>query len=285
MSAGKRHERISMPTRNFIQKNFQELAVGVIIFLTYLPTMVWMWDRWFARDSYYSHGILIPFVSVYLIWQKKEELTKLSRVPSSWGIVLLVAGVLLHVASSSLRVYFSSGFSLILTLTGFVLHFYGAAYLRRIWFAILFLVFMVPIPLYVITAISFKMKIFAAQIAEVILNQMGFVAVREGSVIKMQRTYVIVDDVCSGLRSLISLTALGSVFAYLMKASLVRRLAVFFSTIPIAVITNVVRIIFLSVVAEVWGAKYARGFVHDFSGFLVFALAFVLLVIVARLLE
>lgn len=285
MSVGKRREGIKMSVRKIIQANFQEIVVGTLIFLTYLPMMAWMWDRWFARDSYYSHGILIPFVSIYLIWLKKDELINIPRSSSRLGFIFLVIGILIHVISSLLRVYFSSGFSLIMVLVGFVLHFYGRAYLRKIWFAIAFLVFMVPIPLYVITEISFQMKIFAAEIAETLLNKMGFAAIREGSAIKMSRTYVIIDDVCSGLRSLISLMALGSVFGYLMKASLPKRLMVFFSAIPIAIITNVARILFLSTVAEVWGARYVRGFVHDLSGFLIFALAFVLLLAVARLLE
>jgi len=269
--------------KNFFQRNYQEILVGGLILLMYAPTFLWMWDRWFARDTYYSHGILVPFVTGYLIWQQKKELSKIERRPSRWGIPLLVIATLVHLVSSSLRVYFSSGFSLLLVILGYVLYFYGEAILRRIWFPIIFLVFMIPIPLYTITQISFQMKIFAAEIGERILNQMGFMAVREGSIIKMQHTYVVVDDVCSGLRSLISLMALGSLFAYFMKSESYKKIILFLSSIPIAIVTNVFRVVLLSSIAEIWGAKYTFGFVHDFSGFLVFALAFILLMAVGRL--
>jgi len=101
----------------------------------------------------------------------------------------------------------------------------------------------------------------------------------------MRSTYVIVDDVCSGLRSLISLLALGGVFAYGMKAPMIKRMVLFLSTIPIAIITNVCRVILLSAISEIWGSEYATGFIHDFSGFMVFGLAFILLFAVGKLLE
>jgi len=129
------------------------------------------------------------------------------------------------------------------------------------------------------------MKLFAANISEVVLNNMGLRAMRQGSIIYMQHTQVIVDDVCSGLRSLISLGALGSIFAFWLKAPMWKRILLFVSTIPIAVITNVCRVVFLSFVSEVWGAQYATGFVHDASGFMVFALAFVLLYGVSKVIE
>jgi len=251
----------------------------------YVPTFVWMWDRWFARDSYYSHGILIPFVTIYLIWQKREELALIEKARSSWGLPLIIAGMMMHVFASLMRVYFISGFSMLIVFIGLILFFYGNAVFRKILFPVMFLIFMIPVPLVIITNISFKMKIFAAKIATIVLNNSGIPAVREGSVIRMQHAQVIVDDVCSGLRSLISLMALGSIFAYWMKSPMTKRSILFLTTIPIAIITNVFRVIFLSSIAEIWGVQYATGFLHDASGFLVFALAFVLLYMSMRILE
>ncbi len=283
-------------TTNTLIKNFKipdglfrnhiaELLLGGIFLLAYLPAILWMWDRWFARDSYYSHGILIPFVTGYLIWQKREELSAIKPVKSSLGMVLIVFGLVIHLISSILRVYFSSGFSMIIVLVGVIAHFYGNQILKKVLFPILFLFFMIPLPMVVISNISFQMKLFAATLATGILNNMGLPAVQEGSILKMRHAYVIVDDVCSGLRSLISLTALGTIFAYWMKSGIFKKIILFLSTIPIAIITNVCRIVFLSFVSEIWGPEYAVGFIHDFSGFLVFGLAFVLLFFVGKLLE
>jgi len=268
-----------------INKNVKPMVLFGLFILTYAPTFWWMWDRWFVRDSYYSHGILIPFVSAYLIWQKKDELIQARYVFSPWGIRLILLGLVIHFFSSVLRIYFSSGFSILVVLSGLIIHSFGSDVFRKIVFPVFFLFFMIPLPSVVIVNLSFKMKLFAAEIAKSILNQMGLQAVRAGSIIKLPHTYVIVDDVCSGLRSLIALMALGSIFAYWFKGAMGKRLILFFSTIPVAVVTNVCRVVFLATVSEVWGAENAKGLVHDVSGFLVFALAFGMLYMIGRLVE
>lgn len=269
-----------------LKKYRDELLTLIFVLLTYTPTFIWMWDRWFVRDSYYSHGILIPFVSFYLIWNKREELSKLPREYSPWGFPIFLFGILLHLISAAFRVYFSSGFSLIIVLIGLLLHFFGYRILKHLFFPIVFLAFMIPLPIVTIANISFKLKVFAAQLATNILNNhLRIPCFQDGSIIRLQHAHVIVDDVCSGLRSLISLTALGSIFAYWIKGGIIKKTVVFLSTIPIAVITNALRIVFLATVSEVWGAQYATGFLHDLSGFIVFAGAFVLLFAVVKLLE
>jgi exosortase len=278
-------ESTGLMIKTFMKKYYKQFLAVVLFVLTYVPTMIWMWDRWFARDSYYSHGILVPFVTAFFIWQKKDVLAATEKIRSKWGMALIIAGMLMHVFGSLMRVYFISGFSMLVVLIGLILFFYGTAVFKKILFPILFLVFMVPAPLVIITNISFKMKILAAKIATATLNNVGIPALREGSLIRMQRAHVVVDDVCSGLRSLISLMALGSIFAYWMKSSMAKKVVLFLTTIPIAIITNVARIIFLSTIAEVWGPQYAGGWIHDVSGLLVFALAFVLLYIMGRILE
>jgi len=279
-----------MTVNSTVQNNYlkiygKEVLLGLLFLISYVPTFLWMWERWFARDSYYSHGILVPFVTIYLIWQMRHELIKMKREESVWGLRLIFLGIAIHLVSSVFRIYFSSGFSMLIVLNGMILYLYGAKIFEKISFPLAFLLFMVPLPMVAITNISFKMKIWAAEIATFLLNQMRIPAIREGSIIKMRSVHVIVDDVCSGLRSLISLTALGSIFAYWFKGPMIKKVILFLSTIPIAIATNVFRVILLSAISEIWGVEYADGFVHDASGFMVFGLAFVFLFAVGKLLE
>ncbi|MEW5895752.1 MAG: exosortase/archaeosortase family protein [Candidatus Omnitrophota bacterium] len=268
-----------------LKEHFEPLLTLAFCLLAYVPTFLWMKVRWLARDSYYSHGFLIPFIVGWLIWRKRDELLKLPPSSHPLGIPLIITGLLIHILSSVLRVYFTSGFSFLLTIIGIILHFYGLNILKKISFPVFFLVFMIPLPEVVVVNISFRMKMFAAAISANIIKGIGIFAIREGSVIRMPHAYVVVDDVCSGLRSLISLTALGSIFAYLFKAPMWKRIILFLSTIPIAIITNVIRVVFLAFVAEVWGHEAATGFVHDFSGYAIFAMAFLLLLLTAKILE
>ncbi|HPN57310.1 MAG TPA: exosortase/archaeosortase family protein [Candidatus Omnitrophota bacterium] len=271
--------------KRVIKNHAQPLTAAMIFLLAYTPTLMWMWSRWFATDSYYSHGILIPFVSGYLIWQKKAELQVMPVKESRLGMPLIVAGILLYLFSALFRINFSGGLSMFVVIFGMILHFYGMAILKKILFPIAFLIFMFPLPEVAIVNISFRMKIFAAEIAEKLLNQMGILAKRNGSIIMMRHAQVVVDDVCSGLRSLISLTALGSIFAFWLNGPAWKRVVLFLTTIPIAIITNVCRVVFLATVSEIWGPESAVGFIHDASGFLIFALAFVLLLGVSKAIE
>ena len=261
-------------------------VISLLLLIIYSPTISWMMDRWSAHDSYYSHGFLVPLVSLYILWIKRAKLSKMKLKPATWGVWLIVGGLIMHLASALLRVYFTSAFSMIPVIAGLVIYFCGVAIFRETLFAILFLVFMMPLPLVAIVGITFKMKLFAAHWANKIINAMGIRAILEGSVIKMRHTHVIVEDVCSGLRSLISLLALGTIIAYLSaKLTRPKKVIVFFAAGAMAIFANIVRIVFMAVTSEVWGANFTEGPLHTLSGLLVFVIAFIGLMIVVKELE
>jgi len=272
---------------SFAKSNQKLLMAFFVMIIAYFPTLIWMFDRWWVRDSYYSHGILIPAVSIFLIYQIKDELSKIEFKESPWGMRLIIAGIALHLLAShpNVRVYFVSGFSMLFVISGIVLYLYGEELFKKIAFPLGFLVFMIPLPLVVINKLSLQLKMFAAEMAEIVLNNMRIPAIRDGSIIRMRHANVVVDDVCSGLRSLISLTALGSIFAYWLKGPVWKKVILFLSTIPIAIVTNMCRVVLLASISEIWGTEYADGFVHDMTGFMVFALAFIMLYAVGKLLE
>lgn len=253
--------------------------------LAYLPTLQWMWERWFERDSYYSHGILVPLISALLIWQKRHALKNIKIETSPLGMRLFTAGIILHVLSVVFRVYFTSGFSMILVIAGFILSVYGRKFFKEISFPVIFLIFMVPLPLVTVINISFQMKLLSAMMASAVLNFINIPAIQQGSYIRMEHASIIVEDVCSGLRSLIALMALGALFAYWMKSRMVNRVFLFFTSIPIALVTNMVRIICLAIISEFFGPQYVTGSVENFFGLSVFVLAFLLLSGVEKLLK
>lgn len=170
-------------------------------------------------------------------------------------------------------------------LSGLILMFYGRKIFDEVRFAVLFLIFMVPVPLVTIINASFQLKLLSAKLAGHILNIMGFAVSQQGSFIRMAHATVVVDDACSGLRSLVSLLALGCLLTYWMKPGWVKKTVVFLSAIPIAVITNALRVTFLAFVGETYGTRYIFGFLHEFSGFLAFGLALAFLILIRRALQ
>ena len=261
------------------------ILLCALVICAYIPTFIWMVDRWTAKDTYYSHGFLVPLISLFIVWLKKDKLSKLKIQPSNLGWIFFITGISINAVSALWRIYFSSGFSLILVLAGLVLLFLGKQFLRQLMFPIVFLLFMIPLPLVAIANISFRLKIFAAHISTIIINRLGVSAIRDGSVIKTMHSYVIVEDPCSGIRSLIALIALGALMAYFSNISKTKKAILFISSIPIAISSNIMRIVTLSLASEMYGAKLATGLFHNIMGILVFVFAFVGLALVGKVLE
>ena len=268
------------------KQDFIKLATLLILVIAaYIPTFAWMIQRWTVADTYYSHGFLVPLVSAFLIWSMRSKLSALEIKPISLGWVFFLSALLVHLVATFFRVSFVSGFSLIVVLMSMVLMLLGKGYLKKLLFPILFLGFMVPLPMVVIANLSFRLKLFAAQISTFIINRLGVPAIREGSVIRTMHSTLMVEDPCSGIRSLVALIALGALMAYFSNISKSRKTILFLSSIPIAISTNIIRIISLSLVSEIYGEKYATGLFHDTMGILVFVFAFAGLAIVGKLLE
>ncbi|MCM8782207.1 MAG: exosortase/archaeosortase family protein, partial [Candidatus Omnitrophica bacterium] len=113
------------------------IILGTITVIAYIPTFIWMYERWTAADTYYSHGFLVPAISGFIVWLKRKELSALKPVPSVWGWVLFGLGALIHSLSALWKVYFSSGFSIFLVLAGLALLWGGKDCLKVLAFPIL----------------------------------------------------------------------------------------------------------------------------------------------------
>ena len=255
------------------------LSVGVCfaaVFATlFWPTFRWMAERFDAHDSFYSHGWLIPFASAWLVWQRRDLLRSLPLQPTYAGLALLIPSVLIHVLASWWRLGFVSGFAMLGTVWGLVWTMWGGPALRALRFPMLFLLFMVPLPGVLLIAVSFKMKLMAASLATQALHLMHIPAIQAGSTIQVPGLSVVVDDTCSGLRSLISLIALSTLWTALLPHSAARwqKLALVAASIPIALAANMVRILTLVLLSAIYGHQIAESFIHYGSGFVVFGIA------------
>ena len=275
----------------------------ILIGIIYGPTLAWMFQRWGARESYYSHGYLVPLVTLWLLWTNREDLYAFIRrrqaekkVPGSIiGLLLILLAIFLHILSGYFRVYFTSGFSILLLLFGISIYLFGSGIFRKTWFAIGFMAFMVPLPLLVIAGLNLRLKLFATHYALSLINLTGILAVQDGSRILFENDSVTVGNACSGLRSIISLLALGALYAYIFKGKTkfekdrfrngIKQILLFFSSIPIAMAANILRIFLIGVIAYFYGSELATGTIHDFSGYLLFAVAFGFLYLMGRLLD
>ncbi len=262
------------------------IILAALVAAVYLPTFIWMVGRWLAPDTYYSHGFLVPFISLFIIWRKRQELQAFESEPlPRAGWLFFIAGIAIHAISALWQIYFSSAFSLIFVLVGLVILFFGKYFLDAVLFPILFLIFMIPLPLVAMANLSYRLKVFASELATLIVNRVGILATREGSVIKTMHSYLVVDDLCSGIRSMISLIALGALMAHMSRLGRAKKIALFFASIPIAILSNVIRIVIFTIISEVYGPGACSGFFHDIAGILVFVIAFFGLLVTSKILE
>ena len=259
------------------------LAVGLLFGAAFAalfwPTFVWMAERFRVHDTFYSHGWLIPPASAWLIWQRREHLARLAPAPSLQGLLLVVPSALIHVLATWWDLHFISGFAMLGVVWGMVWTLWGWPMLWTLRFPMLFLLFMVPLPSVLLIAISFAMKMWAATLATHMIHLLGIPAQQAGSTIYVPGVSVIVDDTCSGLRSLISLIALSILWTALLPRAATRRhkLAMVAASVPIALTANMVRIMILVLVSAIYGTAAAEGFIHYGSGFVVFGIALAVL--------
>ncbi len=266
----------------------RQLLVGGLVAAVWValfwPTFRWLAERFDAHDSFYSHGWLVPFASGWLIWQCRAVWSSVPRRASFAGLALLLPSLLVHVVATRWHLGFVSGFAMLGVIWGLVWVWWGGALLWALRFPMLFLLFMVPLPGVLLIAVSFQMKLMAASLATAMLKLGGLPAIQAGSMIQVPGVSVVVDDTCSGLRSLISLITLSTLWIALMPrtARLWQRLTVVASSIPIALVANMVRIIVLVLLAAVYGTEAAEGFLHYGSGIVVFGVALVILAWLSR---
>jgi exosortase len=259
-------------------------AMAVLLLVAFRVPILWMIDRWAAPESYYSHGFLVPLVTLWLVWRDRARLAELNG-PGSWlGLGVMLLGLLVLLVSGVLVIFFTSVFGMILVIWGLCGFLFGRRAMTRLIFPMFVLTFMAPLPLATIDWVSLKMKLAVALISLKLLGAIGILAINDGSTIYLGDAVVTVGNACSGLRSLISLIFLGVLFAYVSPLSFPRRCVLFLSSIPIALAANVVRVFALCLIAYWRGEQAIRGAVHDTSGYLIFVVAFILLYAVARLL-
>lgn len=252
----------------------------------YHSTFVWLSERFLEPDSYYSHGFLVPLVTAFLIWQKRKKLNTIGFEPSALGFILLVSGLMLQLVSVVLEVYLVSLLSLLMIIFGMTFYSFGKKVGKEILLPLAFLIFMVPVPMFIINYLSFPMRQFVTGAVVLTLDKFGLPVTRRGFEIIFPNALLSVDTPCSGLRSLITFLALSSLFAYFLNGAWKNKITMFFAAIPIAFVSNYLRIILLSLVAFIYGANAATdGIVHDFSGIMVFAVGFILLSIVRNILN
>lgn len=240
--------------------------------------IVWMAKRWNGSGGDLSHGWLIPLVSGWILWRGRRELAAARRAPCTPAIVLVALSLALHWAGVRSQLTRLSLFSMVLLLWSVPLYLYGWNLARRIAFPCAYLLYCIPFTF--LDHLTVPLRLAASRMATGLLNGIGMAAVRTGTAIRSLAPgefHIDVVDPCSGLRSLLAMSALTAAYAYFTRTTLARKWILFLSAVPLAIIGNVARIVTIAWVARRFGPERAMQVYHDYSTYIIFAVAVVLM--------
>lgn len=251
-------------------------VVLIAILLVYYPFLKTLVSAWETNDDY-SHGYFIPIISVFMVYTIRERLLAQSINPANSGFLLVFCGLAMLIVAKIGSEFFLQRISLIVVLLGCILFLFGWTYLKLLLLPVLYLIFMIPLPAIIWNKVAFPMQLFGSYLTEQVVRLLGIPIFREGNVLHLVETTLEVVAACSGLRSLMTMFALASLLAFISSIPLWKKWLLFFSAAPVAITANIIRLTGTALLASKYGSAVAHGFLHDFSGLVVFAVGFALL--------
>jgi exosortase len=256
---------------------------GALLILVFAPVLYGMGKEWLEEEDM-GHGLFVPVVAGWILWQDRQRLLEVTARPSLWGLALLLFGGALLIAGTLGAELFVTRIGFLVSLVGLLLYTGGWELLRAAAYPLFLLLFMIRIPAIIYNQITFPLQLFASTVAEHSLWAVGIPALREGNVLELPSQRLQVVEACSGIRSLLSLSFLSLVYAYFFDSKTWMRGALLVATVPIAVTANAFRVTMTGVLSE-YKKELAEGFFHTAEGWVVFLVALAILVAVHQALD
>jgi len=270
-----------MTTRGRLTAAF---AVTLGFAILYWQVLVKLVLDWYHDDNY-SHGFLIVPIAAYFAWERRARLKAAAQNPSVLGLVVVLGSIAVLLAGILGSELFLTRLSIVGVVAGAVLFMFGWRHLRILAFPIAFLLLMIPIPAIIFNQIAFPLQLLASNVGAYTISSLDIPILREGNVLILANAQLEVAEACSGIRSLVSLFTLGLVFGYFVDKRAWVRVVIALSSIPVAILANGLRVASAGVAAHNFGRAGVEGLFHEFSGWVVFVLAFLMMFGLQRLLQ
>ena len=246
---------------------FSLLILGI-----YYSTFEWLVVRDWARDDY-SHGMIVPFIVLYLLWEKKNILSA-TPVKMSWlGFLALVPGIMLFWIGELSGEFFLLYMSCWLIVVGLCWIHLGVDRLKVMAFPLLISIAMFPLPNLINVKLTFQLRLISSKLGVLMLQFYGMSAYREGNVIDLGFTKLQVVDACSGLRYLFPLLILSILIAYFYRSRWWKKAVIVLLSVPLTIFTNSLRIALTGILSQKYGSVVIEGFFHDFEGWFIFMIS------------
>jgi exosortase len=250
---------------------------GALLLASYAPIFARLIHQW-DNDPDMSHGFFVPLVSAFLVWRRRDELMAIKPRPNWWGLGLVLYGTLqLYIATLGAELFLART-AFVITLFGAVWMLGGTPMLRKLFFPLFLLFFMVPIPAVIYNRITFPLQLLASRLAGDALALLGVPVLREGNILELPEQRLSVVEACSGIRSLLTLTYLSLIYGHFFEKNNWIRAVLFVATVPIAIVANASRVTVTGIITE-WKPELAEGFFHTAQGWVIFMVSLLSLIL------
>ncbi len=257
---------------------FSAVLATVSLGYLYSDSLVFLFSRWIGSDDY-SHGMFVPLISLFLIWQSRHRIAAAGITGSWWGMAIVIAGLGLYLVGELSTLYVLQHFSLWIVILGLVIGAIGLKASYTIIFPLGYLLTSIPLPAFLYAGLSSQLQLWSSALGVGCLQLVGVTAFREGNVIDLGPVQLQVVEACSGIRYLLPLTSLALLCAYLFKDRMWKRVILVLSSIPISILVNGFRIGMIGVLVEWYGQGASEGFAHLFEGWVLFMASLGLLIL------
>ncbi len=248
------------------------VCATAIVFGSGLAFMVKEWN-----SGEYSHGYLIPVISLWMVAKKRDALLSAHLEGDWWGLAFIGLGLIAAIIGELGTLYTVIQYAFLITIVGFVILLLGWTGVKILWGPLVYLAFMIPLPDFIYRDLSSRLQLLSSSIGVTFIRAFGISVFIEGNIIDLGNYKLQVAEACSGLRYLFPLLSFGFLCAYIFAGRTWEKIVLLISTIPIAILMNSFRIAVIGVLTESAGPEAAEGFLHLFEGWVIFVLCLILL--------
>lgn len=244
---------------------------GALLLALFAETVYGMVGEWLNNEEM-GHGLFAPLIAGYVAWQDRDRILGAKLNPSWLGLGLVMVGFLAMIAGIRGADFFIARMGFLMTLVGMIWTLGGTNLLKLLWFPLFILLFMVRIPTFIYTQITFPLQLLASRVAETLLTLIGIPVLRDGNVLELPSQRLSVVEACSGIRSLMSLSLLSLAYGYAFDSKRWMRWVLLALSAPIAITVNALRVTLTGVMSEI-DKDMASGVFHSAEGFLMWGMA------------
>jgi len=257
------------------RRNLTHYILWALTSVLYIPVFITLYrSRWSAAD--YTHAYFVLPIFLWLVWRKRSLFKELSPNLTFGGNILSLTifsfGIFMYILGWRNEYIFITSLSIIPVIYGLIYYLYGSRIAKALFYPVLFLIFIIPLPAGVIDNITLPMRYGCSVAVHVCLQFFSYPVTREGLMLTIGEYDLFMGLPCSGFRSMITMFSLGFVYIYLIKGRLLKKTLLIASALPLSLFCNFIRVTILCLITYYFGHEIGQGFFHNFSGLFIFVL-------------